>query len=73
MKRISANANARLELLRSAPLNAWIAISREDNPRIVGIGESFTEADQAAKRNGATSYFLTKTPDAWLPRAFRVI
>jgi hypothetical protein len=61
-------ASQRLELLRSAPMNSWIALSADES-RIVAIGSTFMEADEAAKRTGEQGYFLTKTPDSWLPRA----
>jgi hypothetical protein len=62
----------RLELLRSAPMNKWIALSA-DETRIVAIGNTFMEADEAAKKTGEEGYFLTRTPDSWLPRAMRTI
>ena len=65
-------ASQRLELLRSAPMNTWIALSADEN-RIVATGSTFIEADEAAKKTGEVGYFLTKTPDSWLPRAMRAI
>ena len=58
----------RLQLLRSAPLNSWIALSA-DETKIVAIGETFMEADAIAKKSGEKNYVLTRTPDAWTPRA----
>lgn len=65
-------ASKRLELLRSAPLNTWIAISADES-RIVATGSTFMAADEAAKKTGEEGYFLTKTPNSWLPRAMRAI
>jgi hypothetical protein len=65
-----AITSRRLELLRSAPLNTWLALSA-DETRIVATGKTFVEADEAAKKSGEEGYFLTKTPHAWLPRAMR--
>ena len=62
----------RLELLRSAPMNTWVAISADES-RIVATGGTFMEADEAAKKTGEEGYFLTKTPNSWLPRAMRAI
>jgi hypothetical protein len=62
----------RLEVLRSAPLNTWIALSADES-RIVATGSTFLEADDAAKKTGEEGYFLTKTPNSWLPRAMRTI
>jgi len=59
----------RLELLRSAPLDCWIAVSG-DETRILASGRTLIEADSAAKSSGEEGYFLLKTPTAWLPRAF---
>jgi hypothetical protein len=58
----------RLELLRSAPKNSWIALSA-DETKIVAIGETFMEADAIAKKSGEKNYVLTRTPDAWMSRA----
>jgi len=65
-------ASQRLELLRSAPMNTWIALSADES-RIVATGSTFMEADDAAKKTGEEGYFLTKTPNSWLPRAMRTI
>lgn len=62
------SSSRRLELLRSAPLNAWVALSAEED-RIIATGATFIEAEEAAKKSGVKGYFLTKTPGAWLPRA----
>ena len=65
---LNRTSSRRLVLLRSAPLNSWIALSAEED-RIVATGATFSEAEEAAKKSGAEGYFLIKTPDAWLPRA----
>lgn len=54
--------------MRGAPLDTWIALS-SDETRIVATGKTFIEADTAARASGEQDYFLTRTPDAWLPRA----
>jgi hypothetical protein len=59
--------DSRLQLLRSAPLDSWIAMS-QDETRIVAVGNTLMEADAAAKLTGEESYFLTRTPEVWLPR-----
>ena len=61
-------AGNRLELLRSAPMNCWIALSKDES-KIVAIGKTFVEAAAMAKQSGEKDYFLTRTPDAWLRRA----
>ncbi len=59
--------SSRLELLRNAPKNSWVALSA-DETRIVAIGATFLEADIIAKKSGAQNYMLTRTPDAWISR-----
>jgi hypothetical protein len=51
-------------------MNTWIALSA-DETRIIATGSTFVEADEAAKKTGEAGYFMTKTPDAWLPRAMQ--
>jgi hypothetical protein len=60
--------NRRLELLRSAPMNSWLALSA-DETRIVATGKTFMEADTVAKKSGEKNYVLTRTPDVWMSRA----
>jgi hypothetical protein len=62
----------RLELLRSAPMNSWLALSA-DNSRIVAIGSTFVEADSIAKETGEKDYVLTRTPDVWISRSLSPI
>ena len=62
----------RLALLRSAPLDSWIALS-EDESQIDAIGKTFVEADAIAKNSGAQNYVLTRTPDVWISRSLSPI
>jgi hypothetical protein len=62
------SGNSRLELLRNAPKDSWIALSA-DETQIIAIGTTFMEADSIAKKSGARNYVLTRTPDAWISRA----
>jgi hypothetical protein len=62
----------RLQLLRSAPMNSWVAVSKDES-KIIATGKTFMEADELAKRSGEKDYFLTKTPDAWMRRALSPI
>lgn len=64
----SQNEDRRLELLRSAPMNSWIAFSGDES-RIIATGKTFMEAEAAAQQSGETDYFLTKTPDEWTSRS----
>lgn len=66
------SASRRVELLRNAPKDSWVALS-EDETEIVAIGSTFMEADAIAKNSGAQNYVLTRTPDEWLSRAMSPI
>lgn len=54
----------RLELLRSAPPDSWIALS-EDETKIVGAGATYEEAVQESERAGVSDPLLIKTPKVW--------
>jgi len=66
---MAAPSSRRVELLRSAPKNSWLAIS-SDETRIVAVGETFSEVDSAAQKAGEHDYFITRSPDAWVNRVF---
>ena len=57
-------ANARTELLESAPLDKWIALS-EDETRIVAVGSTYEEAVTASEKAGVSDPLLIKTPPVW--------
>jgi hypothetical protein len=60
-------ANAiRLELLRAAPLNKWIALS-EDESIIVAIGETYSEVSERSDLAGVPDPIILKTPQQWAP------
>ena len=56
----------RLEVLRSAPLNSWIALS-EDESKIVAVGTSYDEVVTKSENAGVSDPVLIKTPKSWLP------
>jgi len=58
-------ASQRLDLLRSAPLNAWIALS-EDESRIVATGASYQEVAEGSEKAGEPNPIIIKTPVRWL-------
>jgi len=60
------HVTARLEALRSAPLNAWVALS-EDESRIVATGASYAEVVAKSENAGVTDPVIVKTPPRWLP------
>jgi len=60
-----AVTDARLEALRSAPLNSWIALS-EDETKIVAVGATYEEAVKNSEKAGVPDPILIKTPKDWL-------
>lgn len=63
---MSVTTTVRLELLRSAPLDTWIALS-EDESRIVATGASYAEVAVNSERAGVDDPVILKTPIRWLP------
>jgi hypothetical protein len=59
-------SNPRLEALRSAPLDKWIALS-EDESKIVAVGSTYEEAVKNSETAGVSDPVLLKTPKLWLP------
>jgi hypothetical protein len=56
----------RLEALKSAPLDSWVALS-EDETKIVAVGASYEEAVEKSEKAGVMDPLLVKTPPVWLP------
>lgn len=54
----------RLDALRSAPLNSWVALS-EDETRIVATGRTYAEAVEKSECAGVKDPVIVKTPPAW--------
>lgn len=63
---MSPEAKTRLNTLRSAPLDSWIALS-EDESRIVAIGRTYAEVSEQSDAAGETDPIILKTPTAWEP------
>lgn len=61
------NPENRLQALRSAPLDRWVALS-EDETHVVAEGASFEEAAAEAEKRGVSDPLLVKTPEDWIPR-----
>jgi hypothetical protein len=61
---MSPENQIRLELLRSAPLNAWVALSGDES-RIVAIGSDYREVSDKADAAGESDAVILKTPPAW--------
>jgi hypothetical protein len=63
---MSPENKTRLELLRSAPLNKWIALS-PDESEIVAIGDTFGEVSDQSDLAGVSDPLILKTPEQWAP------
>lgn len=63
---MSPQNTIRLELLRSAPLNSWIALS-EDESSIVATGSTYSEVSERSDIAGVSDPVILKTPEQWLP------
>jgi len=64
---MSAEVEARLQILKDAPPGSWIALS-EDESRLVAVGATFQEAAEKAHSAGVSDPVITKTPEDWTPR-----
>jgi hypothetical protein len=63
---MSPENKIRLDLLRSAPLNKWIALS-EDESKIVAVGETYGEVSAMSDLAGIADPVILKTPQDWVP------
>ena len=59
------SAEERLEALRKAPPNAWLALS-DDESRVVGVAQTYEEAVELAAKSGVDDPVLIKRPAEWL-------
>lgn len=65
---MSPQALARVEALRSAPLDSWIALS-DDETKLVATGRTYQEVASELDRIGDDSAVILKTPHCWHPLA----
>lgn len=61
----------RVKLLSEAKPNSWLALS-SDESKVVGRGDTYSEAVAEAERHGEDDPLLIKIPDTWEPRVFRL-
>jgi hypothetical protein len=61
-------SDARLEALRAAPLDSWIALSA-DETKIVAVGASYDEAVKRSESAGESDPVIVKIPKVWAPIA----
>jgi hypothetical protein len=64
---MTAQDAARLEILRAAKPNSWIAFN-EDETQVVGEGKTMKKAWEQAKRNGFDDPIVWRIPRDWRPR-----
>jgi hypothetical protein len=69
-KRVLKQAEARLSVLRNAPLDRWIALS-SDETRIVAEGETFAGVVEAAERTDEHDPIVLRVPEDWTPRVLQ--
>lgn len=60
------NQDRRLEILLSAPLDSWIALS-EDESKIIAVGATYDEVVRNSDAAGVSDPLILKTPKRWLP------
>lgn len=65
------SADERVRILNEAKPNSWVAFS-SDESRLVGCGETYSDAVADAEKNGEADPILVKIPDSWEPRAFHL-
>ena len=65
------SAEERVRILSEAKPKSWVALS-SDETRIVGRGDSYSEAVEDARRHGENDPLLIKIPDNWEPRVFHL-
>ena len=63
---MAASDQSRVELLRSAPLDSWIALS-EDEGSIVAVGATYDEVVRNSEKAGVDDPVILKTSARWLP------
>lgn len=56
----------RLEALRSAPLDSWVALS-DDESMVVATGSTYDEVVLNSEKAGVSDPILVKTPKVWMP------
>jgi len=61
---MSPENQTRLALLKSAPLDSWIALA-QDESRIVAVGSDYAEVSEKADAAGEPEAIILKTPPVW--------
>ena len=55
---------ARIEALRNAPLNGWVAFS-EDEELLVAYGSTYDEVVEQSEKKGISDPVVVKIPSNW--------
>ncbi len=63
---MSLEEEARLEALRQAPLDSWIALSK-DETKVVAVGATYSEVVKNCEQAGIDDPVILKTPPQWAP------
>jgi len=63
---MSPQTEIRLKLLRSAPLDSWVALSGDES-RIVAVGRDYGEVATLSDAAGESDPIILKTPSMWAP------
>jgi hypothetical protein len=56
-------------LLEKAPRNCWLALN-DDQSKIVGRGETVSDAIEEAKKAGVNDPIVLWAPGEWIPTVF---
>ncbi len=59
-------SDARLNALRGAPMDRWVALSADES-KIVAVGATFEEVTRNSEIAGVEDPLVIKTPRSWLP------
>lgn len=61
----------RVKILIEAKPDSWIALS-SDESKVIGRGDTYSEAVADAEKHGETDPILVKIPDSWESRVLRL-
>lgn len=62
----TSSNDPRLNALRSAPPESWIALS-EDESVLIAVGSTYEEVVTKSEKAGVFDPILIKTPKTWAP------
>ena len=63
------SVDERVCVLREAKPNSWVAFSGDES-KVIGRGDTYSEAVTDAQQHGEDDPVLVKIPDTWDPRVF---